>query len=1474
MTSMRRTSQPGDNFKGGDLLVKILVVEDERVVADDIMEKLKTFGYSVSIASSGEEAILKAEAENPDLILMDIVLKGKIDGITAAEHITQFAIPVVFLTVHADEKTLKRAKMAEPFGYILKPFEERELHAAIEMALYKHEMEKRLTEREHWLSTTLKSISDAVIATDTKGFITFMNPVAEVLTGWNQKEGGGKPLDEIFTLTSETGTVIENPVDRVLREGIVETMQDCVIQAKDGTRRYVDISLAPLRDNGTITGVVVAFCDITKHRRAEEEKDRVLHELRESEERFRSLVETAPSVIVCLSPDHRILEFNPEAERFFGWKREEVLGKDYFELFIPEDSGDAVAADIEKVLHGESTRNVENVVRAREGSSRIVMWDMNPLHSGDRSMGIIAVGQDITERRQMEEALRESELRYRTLFESAPMGVGLTTLDGQFLAYNDTICKMAGYSREELKTVMLKDLYLHSDDRVRLLEQLKRDGFIRDFEAEIKRKDNIPCWISVNTNVLTLGGEDVLLTMARDITERKLAGEQIRRLSSAVEQSIDGLAIGDLASTLSYVNSAFAQMHGYSAGEMVGMSVKTLHSEEQMDEYQKKMNQVEREGSWMGEIGHIRRDGTPFPAYVSFTLLKDEKGRPTGILEVARDITEQKKVEIQLKNAEKKFRELFDNASDAIAIHDLEGHFLEVNKTLCERLGYTKEELLHMTPPDIDLPEYAVLVPKRMEELKQKGHLFFETVHMTKNGKKIPIESSSRIIEFEGTPAVLSIARDITDRKKAEEELQRISWLMTKGVMPESATSPSYEQPYSSLVDLNTSRLLLDLVGEDVLADLVKNFLNLLDSSVAIYEKNGDYALGIFSSGWCRFLDETSRSLCGTDDNRKALASGKWHCHESCWNEASKVSIEMGEPADIECRGGIRIYAVPIWAGGEVVGSINIGYGDPPKDMNTLRKIAKRYHVSMDELLQHAEEYESRPPFMVELAKSSLKTSARLVGEMVEHMQAELQLQSLFDASKLINSTMDIKEIFKFVSDSIYKLVEFDNFGVFLVSKDKKVYPAYASGDKETGRESHEVVNQCIETKKTSLLTFERSEGIESGESQIVIPLIIEDECVGALRISRSAERAYDEHDVALLEPLSEIISLAVRNSRLHSEIKEFGRELERRVEERSRRTEIMLNARHNLQTEVSWEKGLKTIIESMGKLGFERCGVFLVNPARKTLDSHVLRGVELPAKATSISLRDTDYFGVKCVREKRTIHVKEYNSQEGKQITSEAESFVWVPIIVQNEAFAALAVDNVGSKRVVTEEDVKDLEILAGMCASFIDRTRMLVHPVAEKVLDTEFKHWLEPAACYLVLEKKPEKSFEIFSDLITHGIPGFVVSRVHPEKLKREFNLAKTPVMWLTRVEQEGTVTPEDLPKLIYIIADFTRKSEESVILLDGVEYLTVQNDFRTILKFLHELKDLIVLNNSRLIIPLHKDTLPLEEYSILEREVEVLQ
>ncbi len=175
---------------------KILVVEDENIVAKDIETSLKRLGYAVSaVASSGEEAVERAVDTHPDLVLMDIVLRGKMDGVQTAQHIRDhFNIPVVYLTAYADEKTLERAKMTEPFGYILKPFEERELRSSIEVALCKNKTESKLRKSEESLITTLKSIGDAVITTDVQGWVTFMNPVAETLTGWKQEDALGKDL--------------------------------------------------------------------------------------------------------------------------------------------------------------------------------------------------------------------------------------------------------------------------------------------------------------------------------------------------------------------------------------------------------------------------------------------------------------------------------------------------------------------------------------------------------------------------------------------------------------------------------------------------------------------------------------------------------------------------------------------------------------------------------------------------------------------------------------------------------------------------------------------------------------------------------------------------------------------------------------------------------------------------------------------------------------------------------------------------------------------------------------------------------------------------------------------------------------------------------------------------------------------------------------------------------------------------------
>lgn len=246
---------------------RILIVEDEIITAEDIRESLQDMGYSVlGIVSSGEEAIEKLEMEKTDLVLMDIMLMGEMDGIETANEIrSRFNIPVVYLTAYADKKILERAKISEPFGYILKPFNERELQINIEIGLYKHEMERKLIESEKWLSSILENLGEAVIATDKNGIIKFMNPFAEAITGWKWEEASGKSLKNVFKIISENNDEpIDDPVLKAIKEEIFYGLaNNTILITKEGMKIPVDIIGSTIKDDADcIIGIVLIFSDI------------------------------------------------------------------------------------------------------------------------------------------------------------------------------------------------------------------------------------------------------------------------------------------------------------------------------------------------------------------------------------------------------------------------------------------------------------------------------------------------------------------------------------------------------------------------------------------------------------------------------------------------------------------------------------------------------------------------------------------------------------------------------------------------------------------------------------------------------------------------------------------------------------------------------------------------------------------------------------------------------------------------------------------------------------------------------------------------------------------------------------------------------------------------------------------------------------------------------------------------------------
>ncbi len=325
---------------------KIMIVEDEAIIAADIRWQLEEFGFEVvASAFSGGQAITMANERKPNLILMDIVLKGGIDGITAAKTIIEtLRIPVIFLTAYSDPSTLARAKLVGAYGYLVKPFRSEELHASIEVALYKHQLEKKLNESEQWFGKTLLCISDAVIATDAEARIRFMNPVAEKITGLQLEQVKGKDINEALTLVAESGrSIIENPVTKSINSLTVTGLESATLLiTQSGAEIPIDDGAAPIiDDNGTLLGAVLVFRDITSRRRIE-------NLLKESEERFHSAFDFAAIGMALVAMNGCFLQVNNSICKIFGYSHDELL-KLSLKMLIHKEGYDKM---LQHHLHG------------------------------------------------------------------------------------------------------------------------------------------------------------------------------------------------------------------------------------------------------------------------------------------------------------------------------------------------------------------------------------------------------------------------------------------------------------------------------------------------------------------------------------------------------------------------------------------------------------------------------------------------------------------------------------------------------------------------------------------------------------------------------------------------------------------------------------------------------------------------------------------------------------------------------------------------------------------------------------------------------------------------------------------------------------------------------------------------------------------------------------------------------------------
>jgi len=245
---------------------KVLIIEDESLVAADLRNCLAKFGYEVcGPVNSGIDAFREVEDAHPDIALIDINIKGNMDGTEVAQVLRdRYNIPIIYVTGYAGERTLEKVKPTDPSGYIVKPFNERELHTVIELALHKESSRNHLEVWNKWLATTLSSIGDAIIATDGTQKILFMNPSAEELTGWRLEEALGVDLAEVLKVKLDNlhGTTLDRLDEFPPNHLALARVKNALLQNRDLVHSRIDYTVTPITDDsGNCSGVVVVARD-------------------------------------------------------------------------------------------------------------------------------------------------------------------------------------------------------------------------------------------------------------------------------------------------------------------------------------------------------------------------------------------------------------------------------------------------------------------------------------------------------------------------------------------------------------------------------------------------------------------------------------------------------------------------------------------------------------------------------------------------------------------------------------------------------------------------------------------------------------------------------------------------------------------------------------------------------------------------------------------------------------------------------------------------------------------------------------------------------------------------------------------------------------------------------------------------------------------------------------------------------------
>jgi len=543
---------------------KILIVEDEAIVAMHIQSSLDRLEYEVcGCVKSGEEAVRLAEECRPDLILMDIVLKGPMDGIQAAKIIKDtLAIPVVYMTGNADVPTITRARETNPYGYILKPVNILHLYSMVDTALNRHRLESSLAESEKKYRFITDRMSDMVWMMDMNLRTTYASPSMENILGYTPEERYTQKIEDMLTPES-LKTALEKWAHELKRESTPGVDPDRIIVMeleyyhKKGHTVWIENKMRPIRDHeGRMIGIHGVSRDISGQKHAEEA-------LRESEKRFRALVDNLEDFILIMDAKGVIVYENPITAVNLGYS---TIGRNGFDLVHPDDLA-VVLHDFNEALQGLNPHTPTLFrIRKQDGSPLYVEALATNMLDDPGIRGVLVACHDVTQRVNAENALRDREERYRALFNQSPVGVFTYDRNMKITECNEILARMMKVKRESLIGL---DLNALKDDR--LLPRLRGvlEGTHGAYEGPYRSSlADVQLWVSVIGNPLRdesgaiIGGMIVM----EDVTERNIAQEKLKaseeRNRLLVENANEGIVILQDWRFV-FVNPRIVQLTGY-----------------------------------------------------------------------------------------------------------------------------------------------------------------------------------------------------------------------------------------------------------------------------------------------------------------------------------------------------------------------------------------------------------------------------------------------------------------------------------------------------------------------------------------------------------------------------------------------------------------------------------------------------------------------------------------------------------------------------------------------------------------------------------------------------------------------------------------------------------------------------------------------------------------------------------------------